>query len=146
MADISAEQLIDDLRSAGLRITKPRRVICEVLASSHDAHLTPADLHAEAEAVAGSTISPSTVYRTIDTLESVGRLHHVHLGHGPAVLHLTDHGDHQHLVCEICGRTEDIPLDEMSGMIRALEKRYGFEVAGVHFALVGRCVSHRDGE
>lgn len=122
-----------------MRITAPRRAICEVLAAHHDEHLTAAQLHEMAEELADGQIAPSTVYRTIETLETVGRLHHVHLGHGPAVLHLSEHAAHQHLVCESCGHTEDIPLDELAGLVAHLEAVYGFTAGGVHFAMVGRC-------
>lgn len=144
MPAVEAADLVDELREAGLRITAPRRAICQVLAEHHDEHLTPAELHRRSEKLSGGRIAPSTVYRTIETLETVGRLHHVHLGHGPAVLHLSDHAEHQHLVCEVCGRTEDIPLAELSVLIEHLEDKYGFEAGGVHFALVGRCRAHRD--
>lgn len=142
MPELSAESLVDELRGAGLRVTAPRRAICEVIAAAHDEHLTAVELHSRAEDIAGVRIDQSTVYRTIDTLESVGRLHHVHLGHGPAVLHLSDHADHHHLVCEECGRTEDLPLGELEELVTHLEARHGFIAGGVHFALVGRCVAH----
>jgi Fur family transcriptional regulator, ferric uptake regulator len=142
--DVSAESLVSDLKAAGLRVTAPRRAICAVIASAHDEHLTAAQLHQRAEEMSGSRIDPSTVYRTIEALESVGRLHHVHLGHGPAVLHLRDHGEHHHLVCEVCGRTEDIALDELEGLIAHIEQRHRFRAGGIHFALVGRCVGECD--
>jgi len=140
--DLDAGMLVEDLRRAGMRVTTPRRVICEVIAASHDEHLTATEVHARAEAMADRGIDVSTVYRTIEALESVGRLHHVHLGHGPAVLHLSDHADHHHLVCEQCGRAQDIPLEEVADLVSHLEERYDFVAAGVHFALVGRCVGH----
>jgi Fur family transcriptional regulator, ferric uptake regulator len=140
--ELSAVSLVEDLRGAGLRVTAPRRAICEVIATAHDEHLTAAELHRRAEEIAGVSIDQSTVYRTIDTLESVGRLHHVHLGHGPAVLHLSHHAEHHHLVCEECGRTEDVPLSELEGLVAHLEERLGFIAGGVHFALVGRCAVH----
>jgi Fur family transcriptional regulator, ferric uptake regulator len=141
---VETDDLIEEIRRAGMRITVPRRAICEVLAQEHDEHLTAPDLHRRAEEITGTSIAPSTVYRTIETLESVGRVHHVHLGHGPAVIHLSGHADHHHLVCEVCGRTEDIPLDELSELIDHLESSRGFVVGGVHFALVGHCSEHDD--
>jgi Fur family transcriptional regulator, ferric uptake regulator len=140
--ELSPESLVADLKRAGLRVTAPRRAICAVLAAAHDEHLTAADLHAKAEAVSGRPIDPSTVYRTIDALESVGRIHHVHLGHGPAVLHLSEHAEHHHLVCEVCGRTEDLPIEELAPLIAHIEARHGFSAGGVHFALVGQCTAH----
>ena len=84
MSDVDAGQLLDALRADGLRVTAPRRAICQALAQGHDLHLTATTLHVAAEEVLGSAIDISTVYRTIDALEQAGLLHHVHLGHGPA--------------------------------------------------------------
>jgi Fur family transcriptional regulator, ferric uptake regulator len=142
--EVSAESLVSDLKSAGLRVTAPRRAICSVIAAAHDEHLTAAELHTRSERRSGSRIDPSTVYRTIEALESVGSLHHVHLGHGPAILHLRHHAEHHHLVCEVCGRTEDIALDELAGLIVHVEERHRFRAGGIHFALVGRCVDDCD--
>jgi Fur family ferric uptake transcriptional regulator len=141
---VSPDDLFAALRRTGLRLTRPRRAVCTVLAEAHDEHLTIPELHRRAEAVAGEPIDPSTVYRTIDALEQVGEVHHVHLGHGAAVVHLSDHSEHHHIVCEECGRTEDVPLDELSAFVAHLEKRFGFAADSVHFALVGRCLAHRN--
>jgi Fur family transcriptional regulator, ferric uptake regulator len=139
---LTADQLVASLRTAGLRITAARRAVCQVLATSHDEHLTAADLHARAEVVGGIAINPSTIYRTIEALEETGHLHHVHFGHGPGVIHLSDRSDHQHLVCEVCGRTDDLPLEELEPFLDAIETRYRFRSDTVHFALLGRCLDH----
>lgn len=141
---LSGDVLVAALRRSGLRVTAPRLAICQVLAESHDDHLTAAELHRRAEQMAGKSIDPSTVYRTIEALEGVGTLHHVHLGHGPSVVHLSERADHHHLVCEVCGRTEDVPLDQLADLIQEVADRFGFVADGVHFALVGRCLSHRE--
>lgn len=142
---VTSDQLLAALRRSGLRVTAARRAVCEVLALAHDEHLTAAGLRERAERAAGRSIDPSTIYRTIEALESAGHLHHVHLGHGPSVVHLRDRLDHHHLVCEVCGRTVDVPLAEFAEAGRLVEERYGFIADSVHFALVGRCASHRDG-
>jgi Fur family ferric uptake transcriptional regulator len=144
MSVVSPDDLIAALRRTGLRLTAPRRAVCTVLAEAHDEHLTISELHRRAEAVAGVGIDPSTVYRTVDALEGAGEVHHVHLGHGPAVVHLSDHSEHHHIVCEVCGRTEDVPLEELRTFVSHLEERFGFAADSVHFALVGRCSSHRN--
>ncbi len=137
---IDVDTLIADLRSEGLRITAARRAICEALASNVGEHLDATELRERAEATSGVRIDQSTVYRTLDVLERLDVLHHVHLGHGPAIVHLTGERDHQHLVCEGCGRTVDIPPDEVSAVFGELAAAYGFaEVQGTHFALVGVC-------
>ena len=143
MSEVEAGQLLDALRADGLRVTAPRRAICRALARGHDLHLTASTLHAAAEEVLGSAIDVSTVYRTIDALEQAGLVHHVHLGHGPAVLHLSDHVEHHHLTCEVCGFTVDVPLGDLQGLTEAVATRHGFTIASVHFALIGRCSAHR---
>ncbi len=142
MSELSAEVLVDDLRRAGMRVTVPRRAVCRVLAHHHDEHLTVADLHRLAERETGRRIDISTIYRIVEALESAGRLHHVHLGHGPSVVHLSEHSEHHHLVCGVCGRTIDLPLSELDELSTRLGERYGFVVDGLHFALIGRCLSH----
>jgi Fur family ferric uptake transcriptional regulator len=84
-------------------------------------------------------IDQSTVYRTLDVLEELGYLHHVHLGHGAGVYHISEEADHQHLVCERCGTSVEIPLEELAPVLATVTSRYGFVAEGVHFALVGVC-------
>ena len=143
MPDVEAGHLIEALRADGLRVTAPRRAICQALARGHDLHLTATTLHEAAEEVLGSAIDISTVYRTIDALEQADLVHHVHLGHGPAVLHLSDHLEHHHLTCEVCGLTVDIPIDDLQSLTDAVATRHGFTIDSAHFALIGRCSAHR---
>jgi Fur family ferric uptake transcriptional regulator len=138
---VTTEDLIDALRNEGLRVTAARRAICAVLAEAHEEHLTAADIVGRASSSATFSIDASTVYRTLEVFERLGYLHHVHLGHGPGVVHLTDETDHHHLVCDVCGRTVDIPVDEMRSVFAKLGDRYGFIPDSVHFALVGTCAA-----
>ena len=142
MPAVAADELIAALRSAGQRVTVARRVVCEVLAVDHHRHLTIAELHRLAEARAGSGIDISTIYRTVDVLERAGLVHHVHLGPGPAVLHISDHAEHHHLTCHECGRTVDVPIEELEALTRDIGRRHGFRIDSAHFALVGRCERH----
>lgn len=138
---VSSVELLAALRGSGLRLTKTRRAICGVLAEAHDDHLTATDLHQWVERAIGGRVDQSTIYRTIDVLEEAGHLHHVHFGHGPGVIHLSQHSQHHHLVCEVCGRTVDLPVIELLPMFSQLEGEHGFVMGSVHFALVGRCLS-----
>lgn len=142
MTSVAPDDLLGALRAGGLRVTAPRRAVCEALANAHDRHLTTAALHELAEAELGSSIDISTIYRTVEALEQEGLVHHVHLGHGPAVLHLSDHSEHHHLTCHVCGRTVDLPIDEVRELTESLGRRHGFEIDSAHFALIGRCSGH----
>jgi Fe2+ or Zn2+ uptake regulation protein len=135
---LSAEELVAALRTAGLRVTAARRAVCGVLADAPEDHLSAADI---VERVSDEEVDPSTVYRILDTLEGLGLVHHVHLGHGAGAYHLTGSHRHHHLVCESCGAVVDVPLAELRGAIDAVTAPHGFVADDAHFAIVGRCAS-----
>lgn len=84
-------------------------------------------------------VSPSTVYRSLASLEEVGILCHAHLGHTPSVYHVGTTGLHQHLVCERCGALQEVEADMTSSFGKQLERRFGFRPNFTHFALLGEC-------
>ena len=137
---MTTEDLVAGLRSAGFRITTGRRAVCTVLAGAHGGHLRAADILDQARAHAPQ-IDQSSVYRTLEKLEELGHLHHVHLGHGAGVYHVSSRADHQHLVCVDCGKTEEIALEIISPMLDKVGTEAGFSETWLHFAIQGRCNS-----
>jgi Fur family ferric uptake transcriptional regulator len=133
-----ADELIAGLRSNGHRITGARRAVCRVVAEAGSEHLTAADVHARVLRE-GTQVDQSTVYRTLEALEEAGLVRHGHLGHGPAVYHLSEEASHQHLVCSNCGRTVTIDGRQMSAITADIEDSTGFVVDVDHFALAGLC-------
>ncbi|HKX74966.1 MAG TPA: Fur family transcriptional regulator [Acidimicrobiia bacterium] len=140
----TTDELVDSLRRSGLRVTAPRRAVCHVLASASDELLSATDLAQRVQHVLGRTVDLATIYRTIEVLEREGHVHHVHFGDGPGVVHMVEGSLHQHLVCENCGRTENVPLHELRGLTGGLEERYGFVAGSSHFALMGLCRNCRE--
>lgn len=135
---VSASDLIDALRAAGLRITKPRRVVCEIVAKGHDDHLTAAAIE-ERAARAGTPVTTSTVYRTLEALEEAEIVTHTHLGHGPSVYHLAADPPHQHLVCSGCGAATAVDEEHLAGLLEEITRRTGFVPDTSHFGLSGVC-------
>lgn len=94
------------LRSAGLRVTAPRLATMTALASNP---------HTDADSILTSvraqlgTASKQAVY---DVLHTLSRHHIVRRvitdGHG-SIYELEHHDNHHHLVCNECGRIEDVP-------------------------------------
>ena len=95
-----SDRIFSQLRARGGRITAARRALVTALLEA-DAHVTADDLATLVQA-AHPEVHRSTIYRTLDALEQLGIVDHVHLGHGRAVYHLAD-DPHNHLVCEVCG-------------------------------------------
>jgi len=125
------------IRRQGGRVTTPRRALLEALLDSAGRHVT-ADHLATAVQAAHPEIARSTVYRTLVALEGLGVVTHVHLGHGPAVYHLT--GDrHAHLVCESCGVVITVPEGFFDDQARRIKDEFDFSTGSPHFAVTGRC-------
>jgi Fe2+ or Zn2+ uptake regulation protein len=127
------------IRERGGRVTIPRRAIVSALLAASPAHTTADELADKVQAD-HPDIHRSTVYRTLETLTELGVVDHVHLGHGPAVFHLTD-DPHHHLICGRCGTVVEVPSSMLASLRRRIAERYGFELDAKHFALAGRCAA-----
>lgn len=124
------------LKERGGRRTASRQAIVQALAD-RGSHATASDI-AEAVQEQFPFVNMSTIYRTLDALEQIGVLEHVHLGHGKAVYHLADE-DHQHLVCQSCGTVAELSAEKLEPFIRQIERDLAFDVDRRHFAIVGTC-------
>ena len=135
--DPAVEAVLARLRAAGSKVTATRRATVEALLAGGDRHLSAEDVVATVRG-RHPEVAESTVYRTLSTLEELGVVAHVHLGHGPATFHLT--GDaHRHLVCRRCSTVVEVPADRFADLIAGLRDDYGFSVSSDHFALWGLC-------
>jgi Fur family transcriptional regulator, ferric uptake regulator len=134
----TADQMLDQLRESGNRVTTARRLVVATLLDS-TIHLTAEDLAAIIHEQ-HPEVHLSTVYRTLDSLEKLGIVEHTHVGHGGSVYHVG--ATHQHLVCEECGAVLDAPVHVLADLRDTLRATYGFELHVGHFALLGRCATH----
>jgi Fur family ferric uptake transcriptional regulator len=132
----STEDILSLLRLHGDRVTASRRAVVEALLSG--AHHATADDIATRVAEAHPEVHRATVYRTLDRLEELGVVTHVHLGHGPSTFHLNDR-PHHHAVCSSCGSVVEVPLAALDDLAARLRAEHGFELSPQHFALSGRC-------
>ncbi len=136
---IGSDDLIDHLRAQGLRVTEPRRLVCEVIAKRHADHLTAAAIYDIVRSGTDGRLDRATVYRTLDALETAGAIRHSHIGHGPTVYHLVETVEHQHLLCTKCGRTVAVDRSVIGEMLDAITKETSFVPDVEHFALGGLC-------
>lgn len=130
------EPILALLRTAGGRVTAPRRAILEAMVGA-GGHVTAESLTAKVQ-TAQPDVHESTVYRFLDELERLGVVDHVHMGHGPAVYHLSSDA-HNHLVCDRCGSVVEVPEAMFDDIRHRLADEYGFSVQVRHFAVTGRC-------
>ena len=140
--DNRQDAILQLLRERGGRLTIARRAIIAALLEA-EGHVTADDLTAAVQR-AHPEVHLTTIYRCLDTLEDLGVVVHVHLGHGRAVYHLaTD--THQHLVCEECQKVVEVPDSLFADLSGRLKDEYGFSIRLNHFAVLGRCAACRAG-
>jgi Fur family ferric uptake transcriptional regulator len=136
----SVEAILELLRSRGLRMTPQRRaIVAEVMAA--EGHISPAVVARRVqERVPG--VNPSTIYRTLDVLESLGVLSHAHLESG-AEYHRSSDGQHVHLSCSRCGSQDSLSLAEADRLRQLIVRHHDFTPDFTHFAISGLCAMCR---
>lgn len=140
---------LERLRDAGERVTPARRAVLEVLDESRD--------HLDAETVAARVdarepgVHRATVYRSLQSLVTLGVVAHTHVPGGPTIYHLaaSTHDDgghggqgrhgHAHLQCTRCLRFFDMPADWLDQLRERALGTMGFDIAPDHAALLGVC-------
>jgi Fur family ferric uptake transcriptional regulator len=125
-----------ELHARSLRATPARLLVLRTL--QHLGHATVEQIHHEVGALLPGT-SPSTIYRTLESLCQQGVLTHIHLAEGATAYQLHDHGEHGHLVCRRCSAVLELDGDAAQALVRSLERHHGFNVELSHLSLFGVC-------
>jgi Fur family ferric uptake transcriptional regulator len=125
-----------ELRARGYRLTPQRELVLDAV--TRLGHATPEQVAAAVRDTA-SSVNISTVYRTLELLETLGLVSHAHLGHGAPTYHRADDADHVHLVCRVCGAITEMPPDAVQATVDAVAERNGFRVDVRHLAMFGVC-------
>jgi Fur family transcriptional regulator, iron response regulator len=108
----SRSAALQRLRAAGLRPTRQRLVLAELLLENGDRHVTAEQLHGEALA-AGIPVSLATVYNALHQFTEAGLLREAVVEPGRSYFD-TNTAEHHHFFCEATGRLQDIPARQLS--------------------------------
>ncbi len=128
---------LSQLKDRGLRATTTRRLVLESLDSAPG----PVSVSRLASGLDGRFPASdlASVYRVLETFESLGIARRVHFGNGPALYALCGSDEPEYLLCEGCGATRAIDahlLDDIRGQIRA---RFGFTPHFSSHPVAGLC-------
>ncbi|MBV8799979.1 MAG: transcriptional repressor [Alphaproteobacteria bacterium] len=102
---LGAEEAVERLRAAGLRPTRQRVALAQLLGDAHR-HISAEGLHREA-GKAGMPVALATIYNTLHQFTEAKLLREVVVGSGRSYFD-TNTGDHQHFYCEDDGTLIDI--------------------------------------
>ena len=124
------------LRSAGLRATRQRLTVLQALYQRPDA-VTAQELHRELVGE-GEGIGLTTVYRTLTALAEADLLDVFNREGEQAFRRCTD-DHHHHLLCEMCGKVEEIAADEVEAWVAEVAERRGYRVTAHRADIFGVC-------
>ena len=129
-------ELIDVLRAHGHRVTAPRLTVYRHL-RGQDGHLTAEQVHRDLVTRIPS-LSPATVYTTLDLLADLGLIRRVSTPRGAALFD-TRIAVHHHLLCRSCDAIIDLEAPVRTSSARAAAEALGFSVEHTELQMTGLC-------
>jgi len=138
MSDVAKKQSTYEarLRDAGVRITRPRKVILKILAETDD-HPDAMEIFRRAVTL-DATISLSTVYRTMKLLEDKGEIQRHAFAGGPARFEQADGEHHDHLIDLDTGDVIEFHSDRIEQLQEEIAHALGYDIIHHRLELYGR--------
>lgn len=126
----------EELRRAGIRITRPRRIIVGILTETED-HPDALEIFRRAAAI-DSSISLSTVYRTMKLLEGLGAIHRHAFEGGPSRFEQAGGEHHDHLIDIDTGDVIEFKSDRIEQLQNEIARSLGYDIVHHRLELYGR--------
>ena len=136
-SELDAE-LTAALRGRGHRVTAPRLLVHRHVRRSRG-HLTAEQVHGEL-APGLPSLSPATIYATLDLLDELGFVRRLSTPGGTAVYDPRTEA-HHHAICRRCGRIEDVQADVDLQAAEAAAAKAGFRADHGELQLSGLCAA-----
>jgi Fur family ferric uptake transcriptional regulator len=128
----------DELKQAGLKATRPRLMILQLLEDAEERHLTAEGVY-RSLLEAGEEVGLATVYRVLTQFEQAGLVKRHHFDGERAFFELDEHKHHDHMVCMRCGKVEEFVNDEIERLQREVADEHGFKLTDHRMELYGLC-------
>jgi Fur family ferric uptake transcriptional regulator len=130
----------DSLRSRGVRLTRQRRLLLELIDNS--------GLHLDAESLCQMAkerdpkLNRVTVYRTLKLLKEGGLIDELDLAHLQGEKHYYEtrlKQEHAHIICLRCGRVEEFFGEPLQSLRSQVSSQLGFEIVFARTEVGGYC-------
>lgn len=140
------EQFLRYMADRGLNVTRQRLRIAEMFLAM-PGHHTLDELYGLIRRT-DPGIGQTTVYRTLKLLCDAGLAHELQFGDGSARFEPVDASSgathHDHLICQICGRTVEVHSDAIEALQKELAEANGFTLLSHAHYLFGLCPECRE--
>ena len=130
----------DSLRSRGVRLTRQRRLLLELIDNS--------GLHLDADSLCQMAkerdpkLNRVTVYRTLKLLKEGGLIDELDLAHLQGEKHYYEtrlKQEHAHIICLRCGRVEEFFGEPLQSLRSQVSSQLGFEIVFARTEVGGYC-------
>lgn len=117
--------------------TAQRRLLLELLGEA-DGHIDAKELYRRASA-RDESISPATVYRSLNLFKELGLIEESKLGKVRCYYEMKHSSEHQHMICQGCGRVLEFKTPLVQELMDAIQKEHDFRVTKAELYLEGYC-------
>jgi Fe2+ or Zn2+ uptake regulation protein len=140
MADVTNDRFLSAFEAAGMRRTRPRRLMAALLAA-HAAAGTDFAIDQLWQEVQQRKLGlgRATIYRLVEALVQLGVLDRVIFADGTHRYRVCGAPHHHHLTCEQCHQIVELPLCLPDGQLAAIARQTGFDITGHALEVFGRC-------
>ncbi len=139
-ADAKPGRLLAALEGRGVRLTRQRRVLLQVMDSA-ERHLDAGSILRRAQKI-DPRVHRVTVYRTLDLLKRHGLIDELDLLHIRGGQHYYEsHGprDHIHIACLRCGKVREFESRLFEQLKRQIERDCGIKITVTRTEIGGYC-------
>lgn len=119
-----------------LNLTSQRQAVYDVIRESHD-HPTAADVMNRLMEQ-GYNLAYGTVYNSLRYLTDKEMIRELKLGEA-ASRYDGRMDDHQHIICEVCGRVDEVTSEVPEDWIERVALETGYKIAHAHVVFGGVC-------
>ena len=130
------KEIAQILREKGLKVTPQRIAVYNMLMNTYE--------HPNAEMIyktlepTNPTMSLATVYKTLDFFKQLGLVQELNVGE-PSSRYDAVVQSHPHTVCKVCGKVEDLHMEQLTEVAKKLVPDLDFDVEMEQLILYGTC-------
>lgn len=129
-----------ELKARGIRLTRQRRVVVQVMESAAQ-HMDAGEILEHAQKI-DANITRVTVYRTLELLKTMGLIDELDLLHLRGHRHYYEsHGprDHIHVACIRCGKVREFESQLYEDLKQQISRDCGIEITIARTEIGGLC-------
>ena len=118
-------------------LTAQRRLLLDLIRDA-EGHLDAKELYQRARAI-DESIGSATVYRSLNLFKQLGLVDERRLGKLRCYYEIKQSPEHQHLLCQGCGKVIEFQNPHFQKLIEAVQREHGFKITKAELYLEGYC-------